>query len=124
MTAASAFGFAALGAILIFVLKESKSPLVPLLSLVGGILLLSAALSRYAESELPSFLLSLAGKEETKLIFKVLGVGFLTELGADVCDELGAGTLGKRLVFFGNAEILLLSLPVLKELLTLSGELL
>ncbi len=124
MTGASAVGFATLGAVLVFILKESKSSLAPLLSLVGGTVLLCAALSRYAESELPSFLLSLAGKEETKLIFKVLGVGFLTELGADVCDELGASALGKRLVFLGNTEILLLSLPVLKELLTLSGELL
>lgn len=124
MTAAAALGFAVLGAILIFILKESKSPLAPLLSLAGGVVLLSAALSRYAESELPSFLLSLAKKEEGELVFKVLGIGFLTELGADVCDELGSSSLGKRLIFFGNAEILLLSLPVLKDLLTLSGELL
>ena len=124
MTAQTALGFAVLGAVLIFVLRESKSPLAPLLSLFAGTLLLSAALARYAESELFTVLASLSEKEETKTVFKVLSVGLLTEIGADTCDELGAASLGKRLVFFGNAEIFFLVFPVLRELLTLSGELL
>ena len=83
MTAQTALGFAVLGAVLIFVLRESKSPLAPLLSLFAGTLLLSAALARYAESELFTVLASLSEKEETKTVFKVLSVGLLTEIGAD-----------------------------------------
>ncbi len=124
MSAESAFGFAVLAAVLILVLKESKSPLAPILSLSSGLLLFCAALSRYAESELLYTLAALAEKDEVKTVFKILSVGLLTEIGADPCDELGAGTLGKRLVFFGNAEIFFLVFPVLRELLTLSGELL
>ena len=124
MTPERAFGFAILGAVLVFVLKESKSPLAPLLSLLSGTLLFCAALSRYAQSELLSTLSALAEKEEAKTVLKVLSVGLLTEIGADTCDELGAGALGRRLVFLGNAEIFFLVFPVLKELLTLSGELL
>ncbi len=124
MTVEGAFGFAILGGVLIFVLKESKSPFAPLLSLLSGTLLFLTALSRYAESELLTTLAALGEREEAKTVLKVLSVGLLTEIGADTCDELGAGTLGKRLVFFGNAEIFFLIFPVLKELLTLSGELL
>ena len=117
-------GFALLGALLFFILRESKSPLAPLLSLLGGTILLLSALLRYAESEIFETLSAFAGKEETKTVFKILCVGFLTEIGADTCDELGATAIGKRLVFFGNAEIFLLTWPVLKELLSLSGDLL
>lgn len=124
MTATQAIGFAVLGAILFFILKESKSSLAPLLSITGGIVLLCAALARYAQSELFDTIRSLSSEEETKIVFKVLSVGFLTEIGADTCEELGAGALGKRLVFFGNAEILFLVFPVIKELLTLAGDLL
>ena len=124
MTTESAFGFAVLGAVLVFVLRESKSPLAPLLSLSAGILLLFSTLSRFAESELLKSVAALAEREESRTVFKVLSVGLLTEIGADTCEELGAATLGKRLVFFGNAEIFLLAWPVLKDLLLLSGELL
>ena len=124
MTVESALGFAVLGAVLIFVLKESKSPLAPPLSLLAGMLLLLSALSRFAESELLTSIAALAEREESRTVFKVLSVGLLTEIGADTCEELGAVALGKRLVFFGNAEIFLLVWPVLKDLLLLSGELL
>ena len=124
MTVESALGFAVLGAVFVFVLKESKSPLAPLVSLLGGIVLLCAALSRYAESELIETLSALSAKEEARTVLKVLSVGLLTEIGADTCDELGAPLLGKRLVFFGNAEILFFIWPTLRELLLFSGELL
>ena len=51
-----------------------------------------------------------------RLVLKVLGVGYLTEIGADVCRELGAESLAARLSLFGRMEIFLLSLPSLEKL--------
>jgi hypothetical protein len=125
MSAYEGVGFAVLGAVLFFVLRESKSALAPMVPVIGGIALLLAAFSRFASLEVLGFFTENGiGKNETKTIFKMLSVGFLTEIGADTCDELGASVLAKRLVFLGNIEIFLLAWPILSELLTLSMEML
>ncbi len=117
--------FALLGAVLFFVLRESKSPLAPLLPLLGGLALLLSALTALERLELFSLLETYGVEGDTaKTVFKVLFVGFLTELGADTCEELGAASLSRRLCFFGNVEIFLIVWPILSEILTLSGELL
>ena len=125
MSLLSGVAFAVLGAVLYFVLRESKSPLAPLLPLLGGVALLLSAFSSLGKND---FLSALAGYgiegDMAKTVFKVLFAGFIIELGADVCEELGSAALGKRLCFFGNIEILLLVLPILSEIFSLSGELL
>ncbi len=124
MSAAEGVAFAVLCAVLFFVLRESKSPHGALLLLIGGLALLFSSLSQVLSLGILSSLSALLGEEEGKTLVKVLGVGLLVDVGCDVCEELGAQTLSKRLVFFGNAEILLLIYPILSELFTLSEELL
>ena len=118
-------GFCMIGSLLFFALREWKSGLAPLLPVVGGLAVLGASLKVLSESGVFSFFADYGVTGETaKLVSKVLSVGFLTEIGADVCEELGSGALAKRLVFFGNAEILLLVWPLLSEILGRAMELL
>ena len=119
MTVYEGVGFCLVGSILFFALKEWRSPLAPLLPLLGGLALLGLTLVKLSENGLFDFFARYGVTGETaKLVSKVLGAGFLTEIGADTCEELGAATLGKRLVFFGNVEIFLLVWPLFKEVLT------
>lgn len=123
MSITDGIAFAVLGAVLFFILRESKSAAAPFIPLIGGILLFVSSLLRLSEGGVFALFSAFGIKEEgIALVFKVLSVGFLTEAGADTCEELGASLLAKRLVFFGNAEIFLLVLPTLKELLRLSLE--
>lgn len=124
MSILDGIGFALLAAVLAFVLRESKSPLAPFIGILSGIALLLFAVSRLAEGEIFSTLRTLADKTETQIVFKVLAVGLLSEICADTCEELGTPALAKRIVFFGNVEILLLIFPILKELLSLAEEML
>ena len=57
-----------------------------------------------------------------KTLAKTMGVAFLVETVSDICRDLGQETIADRLIFFGKTEILLLSLPLVKELLTLASE--
>lgn len=62
--------------------------------------------------------------ETTVLLFKGLGVGVLTQLCADLCRQSGEGSLANSVEMAGRAELLLLCLPMLRELVELSQRLL
>ncbi len=52
-------------------------------------------------------------------LFKVVGIGMVTEISAMVCADSGNGSLGKALQLLGAAVILWLSIPVFRALLSL-----
>lgn len=52
-------------------------------------------------------------------LFKVVGIGILTEIAAMVCADAGNGSLGKALQLLGAAVILWLSIPVFRALIDL-----
>ncbi|MBE6656433.1 MAG: hypothetical protein E7609_06180 [Ruminococcaceae bacterium] len=110
-------GIGVLTAVSALVLRECKSPLAPFLTLSGGILLLSTLISRLTPvvlwaDELLSFLPDTVGET----VGKVLAAGFLCGTAAEICTDLGAPTVGAKLELVGKIEILLFSLPLLKEL--------
>ena len=57
-------------------------------------------------------------------LMKALGVAFVVEITADICNDAQESTLADRITFLGKAEILVLSLPLLKSLFELSEGLL
>lgn len=52
-------------------------------------------------------------------LFKVLGIGILTELSALVCSDAGIASLGKTIQLLGGVVILWLSIPMFTSLLDL-----
>ena len=57
--------------------------------------------------------------EYVPILFKSLGISFAVQITADVCNDAGENSLGERICFFGKAEIMVISLPLIKNLLTL-----
>ncbi len=57
-------------------------------------------------------------------LFKILGIGILTEITAMVCTDAGNSSLGKALQFLGTGVILWLSLPIFTALIDLIGQIL
>lgn len=51
------------------------------------------------------------------LLMKALGIALTTELCADICRDCGESALGSGIEFAGKAEILLLSLPLMKQIM-------
>ena len=93
-------------------------------SLAGGILVLAAATQKYKEPI--AALLKMAERAELSaefsVILRILFVGLLGSVAADMCRDLGEGSIAERLEFFARAEILLLALPFLLEVLRLAFE--
>lgn len=117
---------AVLFAALCLILRESGSRASGLVALAGGLALLTYAISRYKEPI--AALVRLA--EEAGLagsfaaLLKMLAVALLAHLAAELCRDMGEGTLASRIELCGRVEILLLCLPLFLELCTLAREVL
>ena len=51
---------------------------------------------------------------------KVVGIGYLGGISSDVCKEIGEAGVAKGISVAARLEILLISLPFVKDLLELS----
>ena len=112
--------------LLLFLLKVWKSELSPLVRLSLLLSLFGVALLR--ASPLFSTLYGLADEyalgEAFSLLWRGAGIALAVSLSAGLCREAGEGGIADGLEFFGKVELLLLSLPVLSELLALAKNLL
>lgn len=58
-----------------------------------------------------------------ELLFKALGISILTQCCAELCRESGEGGAASGVELAGKVEILLISLPLINELLSTAKEL-
>lgn len=107
-------------------IKQWRSDLLPLIRLGTALLLAQAVLS--ASLPVLALLRSWLGanglSEYVEVLMKALGVSILTQTCANACRECGESGIADGVEWIGRVEILLLSLPLLERLLSLSGELL
>ena len=54
-----------------------------------------------------------------KLVFKIVGVGYITEFAAGLLNDFGNNSIADKVVLAGKLSIVVLSLPVLESLLSL-----
>ncbi len=62
--------------------------------------------------------------EHASLLFKALGLALLTQFCGEICRECGESAIADGVELIGKAEILLLALPLIGEILSLTRELL
>lgn len=115
------FGGAILCVLLLVVLRRESPDSAISLRMVAGVLLAVACVSAMTPmivyvNELASGLFpdNLSGAVETLL--KVLGVSLLTHISATVCRDSGEGSIASYVELGGKIEIMLLSLPLIKEI--------
>jgi len=119
MTLYQIIGFSVLSAMLVCLMKETGGKYAPaLLACTGALLfwLFLRRLSPVAET-LRGYLSAQGMGEASGLLMKGLAVGYLTQIGGDVCRDLGAESVASRLELCGRAELLVLALPLLSDLL-------
>ena len=59
-----------------------------------------------------------------QILFKVVGIGFVSEIAAMICKDAGNASMGKALQMLSGAVILWLSIPVFQSLLELIQQIL
>ena len=52
-------------------------------------------------------------------LIKALGIAFTVQITSDICRDAGESSLGERIELFGKVEILLISIPLIKNIFKL-----
>lgn len=119
-------GVAFVTALAAILLKQTKPELSLVVSVAGGVILLLFSVD-YVKEAFSFFqeLTQLTGvdSELFKILFKMLGIGYLLEFSCDILVDFGQNSLADRLALCGKIFLLLLSIPVLKDVLTLMKDL-
>lgn len=113
-------GVAIVGAIISLMLRQSKSEFSVLAVLATGIIILILVLSSLNEVILQfNKIVDKSGVDNRLFssLLKIIGVGYVTEYSASMCDDLGVGSIGKKLQLAGKISIFLMALPIVTALI-------
>ena len=109
---------AVITAVCAFILKSHKSELVPLCLTAGGIIIFLFAFDYLSDSVefIKSFTESTGIQNEIiRVIFKIMGIGFLIELTASSVKELGFEGVADKLILCGKIIIFVVAIPILSS---------
>lgn len=105
-------------AVCAFILKNQKSELVPLCLTAGGIIMFLFAFDYLSAGMefLKDFSESTGiDNQIIRVIFKIIGIGFLVELTASSVKELGFEGVADKLILCGKLIIFVVAIPVLSS---------
>lgn len=125
----SGFSYIACGLIacvFIVLIKQYKPELAVVLSAVSACALLLLYLSEFSQffSELRAITGKLgAASEYISVVLKVLGLCIITQLAADICRDAGQQSIASRVELGGKLTCLAVSLPIFKDILEHTVEL-
>ena len=119
-------GMAVLSAFLCLLLKKWNADASVTVRLIAGVMLSAACIG--AMSPLME-LVSLLGESEAisgyvGILLRVLAVATVTHVTANICRDCGESTIAGYVELGGKIEILILSLPIMKEIIEKAMELL
>lgn len=108
----------------VIILKGQKSEFSTFVSLAASVILLGAAVSAFLPvTEFVFEAIDTSGfGEYLTTLTKALGITLAVQLSADVCRDAGEASLGAKLELVGKAEILVLCLPLIRDLITLATD--
>ena len=110
----------------VLILRQTGSPYGELAAVLFGICIMARV--AVGISEALGYLRTLADgslvQEHLSTLLKAAAIAFITDLTADICRDTGVGSLASYVELFGRCELVLLSLPLVSELLELAFALL
>ena len=114
---------AIIAALSFFLLSELKWRGAPVLAVLCFVGVLSMA-GRYAEERgrVGSLISGFAGAESVSAILKIIGVGYLAGISADICAELGASRIGSAVALIGRLEIIAIAAPFFVKMIDMGVE--
>lgn len=108
------------------VIRSWKSDFVPLVR-IGAVVLFGSLLIASAKPLL-SLITDLGNGSVTaqylETILKGLGIVILTQISSDICRDSGEGTLASHIETVGKVELLLLCIPLIRQILSIVQKLL
>lgn len=119
-------GMAVIAVALSTMLKPKNPEYSLLLSLITGVLILAMIVTGAAPVfERVNSLLEATGakSEHVRILFKSLGLCFITQIACDACRDLGETAVASKVEAAGKMSVLVISLPLFEQVLTIVGSL-
>ena len=109
------------------IVKPIRPDFAIFISIVGGIIIIFYMLS-YLTNIFDIFnnIFQISGVNGSlySVIFKIIGIGYLTEFTASICNDTGNSSLGDKVLLGGKIIILVMALPIVTSILDIVMELL
>ncbi len=115
-------GLGLVAAVLAVTLRQHKPEFALLVSLGAGILILTGVVQEILpvveqiETIFRSTSMPIA---YLQVLFKALGICFLTQIACDTCKDAGEGAIGSKVELAGKVAVLVVSLPLFAQVLTI-----
>ena len=120
-------GIALITCIATLIVKPVRPDFAIFISIVGGIIILfmlAGYLTDIFDVFNQIFNFTNVNSSLYKIIFKIIGVGYLVEFTASLCSDTGNNSLGDKVLLGGKIIILVMALPIVTSILEIVMELL
>lgn len=120
-------GIALITCVACIIVKSIRPDFAIFISIVGGIIIIFYLLS-YLSSVFDIFdsIFKISGINGSLygVIFKIIGIGYLTEFTASICNDTGNNSLADKVLLGGKIIILVMALPIVTSILDIVMEIL
>lgn len=102
------------------VLKQVKPELAIFVTIAGGLVIIIMLLdSLTSVFDGIKVLTNKTGVNDSlfKCVLKVIGIGYITEFGSNICIDSGNSSIADKIMFAGKITILILCMPVINNLI-------
>lgn len=102
--------------------KKYNAEIANFISISGGIIIFLLCIDEFSNiiayfEEL--YNLTKIDYEYFSLVFKIIGIGYITEFTANIAEDFGNKTIASKVILGGKVIICGMSIPIVKSLLTL-----
>ncbi|MEG1613299.1 MAG: SpoIIIAC/SpoIIIAD family protein [Clostridia bacterium] len=119
-------GIGILGAVIAGLLKTAKPEFAIFATLATGIIILIMLINSFNQVIGAFYQIVDKSGISDKLfqgILKIIGIGYLTEYSASICEDYGTPSIAKKLQLSGKIVIFLMALPILTSLIDVVSKL-
>lgn len=120
-------GIGIIGCVIVLLIKQLKPELAVTVIVATTVLMLIYILKYFTQIfVLFDDIISKTGVDEGlfTILIKIIGVGYLVEFGASICEDTGNASIANKVVFAGKISIFIMAMPIIKNLFNLILELL
>jgi stage III sporulation protein AD len=126
MNILSVIAFVIISLVLVVAIRKYSPDIALAVSICAGVILMTIIILEASPvfDQIRSVLGTVGmGGEYGSIIFKALGICFLTQFASDACKDAGEKSLGSRIEFAGKIALLVISLPLFENILTITDSL-
>ena len=120
-------GVGLIGALVAGLLREERSELYIFAVIAGGALILIILLSSLTDVIAQfGMLVGKSGVDESLFagVLKIIGIGYVTEYAASLCNDYGVSSIGNKLQLAGKISIFFMTMPIIANLVNVISSML